>query len=124
MFLFSRTLLLTGPPAESGAYAADVRQYVADVTGRDLALWAVSFGAPLGTMVFSMRVGGIADLQSLGAQLLADAEYHKRLAAGRDFVTTPAVDMLARPLLGDLDGDAPPVGSVATVTTATMAGGT
>ncbi len=123
MYLFSRVLTLAGPPAESVAYAVDMRQYVADTTGRDIALWSAAFGAPVGTVAYAMRVADLPDLQSLTTSLLADAEYHKRLAAGQAFVGAPAVDNLARPMLGELGDGSPPVGSVATLTTATMAAG-
>jgi hypothetical protein len=123
MYLFSRAVLLAGPPAQSGAYAIDMRQYVADVTGRDIALWSAVFGAPLGSMAYAMRVSGLADLQSVSAPLLADPGYHERIAAGQQFSGGPAVDNLAQPMLGELGEESPPVGSVATLTTATMAGG-
>ena len=41
---------LVGPPRETMAYATDMRSYVADKTGRDIALWSPMFGAPIGTL--------------------------------------------------------------------------
>lgn len=122
MQLFTRTVALVGPPAESTAYAVEMRQYVADLTGRDIALWAAAFGAPLGTMTYATRVEGLADLQSMSAPLLADAEYHKRLAAGQQFTGGPAVDNMMQPVGAELGAESPPVGAVAVVTTAVMSG--
>jgi hypothetical protein len=123
MYLFSRSVMLAGPPAASGAHAVELCQYVTKVMGRDVALWSAGFGAPLGAMVYAMRVEGLADLEAAAAPLLADPGYHERLATGQQFNGGPAHDSLAQPLFGELGDASPPVGSVATVTTATMAGG-
>jgi hypothetical protein len=121
MYLFTRNVFHAGPPAEYTANAIEMRQFVADRTGRDIALWNVGFGAPAGSMTYSMRVDGLADLDALAAQLGADTEYHARLAAGAAFVGGPVVDHLSQAIHGEL-GDAPPVGSVALVTTAVIGG--
>jgi hypothetical protein len=104
------------------AFATGMRELVSDRAGRELALWSVSFGAPIGTLIYSARVEGLADLQSIGATLMGDAEYHAKLASGRDLGTAPPVDGLSTPIHGEL-GAVPPVGSVAVVTTASMANG-
>jgi hypothetical protein len=123
MYLFSRAATLAGPPAASTAFAVEMRQYVADFTGREIALWSAGFGAPVGTVSWTMRLEGLADLQSLSEPLLADPGYHERLAAGQQFESGPATDNLAQPVLGELGDTAPPVGSVAVVTTATLNAG-
>ena len=123
MYLFTRSVMLAGPPAASTAHAIELCQYASKTMGRDIALWSAGFGAPLGAMVYAMRVEGLADLESAAAPLVADAEYHERLAAGQQFHGGPAQDSLAQPLFGELGDGSPPVGSVANVTTATMAGG-
>ena len=121
MYLFTRNVLHVGPPADYVANAVGMRQFVADRTGRDIALWNVGFGAPVGAMSYTMRVDGLADLDALGAQLGADADYHARLAAGAAYVGGPIDDHLAQPIVGELGGS-PPVGSVAVVTTAVIGG--
>jgi len=122
MQLFTRTISLAGPFDEMMAFAAGMRELVSDRSGREIALWSVSFGAPIGTLIYSARVEGIADLQAIGATLMGDAEYHAKLAAGRHLGTAPPVDGLATPIHGEL-GAVPPVGSVGVVTTATIANG-
>jgi hypothetical protein len=122
MQLFSRRVLLAGPPAEIMAYAAGMRAFVSEKTGREVALWSAGFGAPLGTMLYTARVEGLADLAAMTAGLLSDPEYQARLEEGRGFTAAPAEDSLAQPIHGEL-GDPPPVGAVATVTSAVIKGG-
>jgi hypothetical protein len=123
MQLFSRRVVLAGPPSEMLAYATDIRSHVSEVSGRELALWSVGFGAPLGTMMFAMRVEGVADFQEVSARVLADQEYHAKLAAGTAFIGGPSEDSLLQPLNIELPEDHPPVGSVAALTSAVMANG-
>jgi hypothetical protein len=121
MYLFTRVVHLAGPPAQTVPWATEMRDHAASVTGRDIALWAALFGAPVGSFAYTMRVSGLADLDAVGQTLAGDAEYHAKLAAGAALAGAPAEDSLARPLHGEL-GDPPPVGAVATVTSASMAG--
>ncbi len=122
MRLFTRTVHLAGPPLDIAAYAAEMRSYVSDKTGVEISLWNVQFGAPLGTMVYSARVDGLAQLAEINNTLMADAKYHEMLAKGADYVGGPAEDALGEPLHGG-EGDAPPVGTVITATRAVIAGG-
>ena len=121
MQLFTRALTLAGPPSSTVPWATDMTQYVSAATGREVGLWAGSFGVPIGSVFFSMRVAGLADLDAVTQTLLADPAYHERIAAGAELVAGPAQDSLATPLYGEL-GDPPPVGAVATITEATMSG--
>ena len=123
MKLFSRRVHLVGPPAETMAYATDICAYVNDKIGREVALWSAVFGAPLGSMIFTMRVEGVADLAAAAEGLLADPEYHAKLAAGAAFAGAPAEDTIGTPIRGELGGEAPPVGTYAAVTTAQIANG-
>ena len=123
MKLFSRRVHLVGPPAETVAYATDMCAYVNDKIGREVALWAAVFGAPLGSMIYTMRVEGVADLAAASEGLLADPDYHAKLAAGAAFAGAPAEDSIGTPIRGELGGEAPPVGTYAAVTTAQIANG-
>jgi len=122
MQLFSRQIQLSGPLAEISAYAIDMQAHVSAVGGREIALWSTVFGAPQGTMTYAVRVEGIADLQALSAQILADADYHAKVAKGADYVVGNAEDRLFQPLSAEM-GDPPPVGSIALVTSAVVANG-
>lgn len=123
MKLFSRRIQLVGPPAETMAYATDMCAYVNDKVGREVALWSAVFGAPLGSMMFAMRVEGVADLAAVSEGLLADPEYHARIAAGAAFSGAPAEDAIGTPIRGELGDQHPPVGTYASVTTAQIANG-
>ncbi len=122
MDLFSRSVLLTGAPAEYMTYAADMRSYVSDKVGQEIALWSVAFGAPRGTMTYTARVDGLAGVHAMNTTLLGDADYMAKLGAGAAMGGGMAEDTLLQPLHGEL-GDPPPVGSVATVTTAVVGNG-
>jgi hypothetical protein len=122
MDLFSRSVLLTGAPAEYMTYAADMRSYVSDKLGQEIALWSVAFGAPRGTVTYTARVDGLAGVHAMNTTLLGDADYMAKLGAGAAMGGGMAEDTLLQPLHGEM-GDPPPVGSVATVTTAVINNG-
>lgn len=122
MHMFSRRVVMSGLPADYLAYATDMRSFVSQKTGTEVSLWAMGFGAPAGTMVFSARVEGVAGVQAIQAKLADDAEYAAKLAAGAAMIAAPSEDSLAQPIHGEVS-EAPPVGSVATVTSATIANG-
>lgn len=122
MQLFTRQVMTGGPPGAAIAWAIDMAGEATAKMGTEVALWSAGFGAPIGSMAFTVRVEGIADLTTRAASLADDADYNAKLAAGDDFMLAPPTDSLASPLHGDL-GDAPPVGSYAVVTNAQIANG-
>ena len=122
MDLFSRNVLLTGAPGAYMAYATEMRTYVSDKLGQEIALWSVGFGAPRGAMTYTARVDGLAGVQAMNATLADDADYMAKLATGATMGGGAAEDSLMQPLHGEM-GDPPPVGSVATVTTAVVGNG-
>lgn len=120
MQLFTRQLMTVGTSAVD--WATNIRAAASSGMGTEIALWAVGFGAPIGTLAFTARVDGIADLATKAAPLADDAAYADLLAAGADLMAGPPIDSLATPVHGEL-GDPPPVGSYASVTNATIANG-
>jgi hypothetical protein len=122
MDLFSRTVTMVGPPADIMAYATDMTAFVSDAVGQEVALWQMGFGAPAGTVGWTARVEGLAGVSTMQATLMANADYHTKLAAGRDFLAGPATDALGTVIHGEL-GDPPPVGSVAAITSAVIGNG-
>ena len=123
MHLFSRNVQFNGPTSEVMAHAASLRAYVAEKSGLDVGLWSVVFGAPVGTCTYSARVDGLAGVQAMAMSLAGDAKWEALLAKGADWYTGAPSDALASPLHGSLDGGSPPLGSVAQVTSAVVAGG-
>lgn len=122
MQLFSRRVLLVGPPSETVPYATEMREFVSEAIGREVALWAANFGAPVGTMLYTMRVDGVADLADATSGLMENEEYQRRLADHAHLNGAPAEDSLGTPIFGEL-GDHPPVGSYAQVVSAVIANG-
>lgn len=123
MAMFSRTVHMSGPVAEVGAHMLALRSRVSDRLGSEVALWNVLFGAPAGTFAFTTRVDGIAGVQAMGASLAGDAEFAALVAKGAVWSTGAPVDQLRESLSGESTAGSPPVGSVATLTTAVMNGG-
>lgn len=122
MFLFSRQAVLSGPPAETMAWASEIRAYASDKLGTEIALWSAGFGAPVGSVGWAMRVAGLAEVAANGQTLLSDGGYLELIAKGADYFEAPAEDSLMQPVHGELGEASPPVGSVAAITTASMSG--
>jgi hypothetical protein len=123
MKLFSRRVQMSGPPAEIMQYSTEMCAYVTEKVGREVALWNGLFGGPIGTMLYATRVEGIADLRSATEGLLADPEYHAKIAAAADLIAAPSEDSLGTAIHGEIGDQSPPVGSYAAVTTAQIATG-
>lgn len=113
---------MAGDPAAYMSYATEMRSYVSGKIGQEVSLWAAAFGAPRGALVYSARVDGLAGVEAMNAKLAGDADYLAKVAGAASMTAAPAEDSLARPLHGEA-GDPPPVGSVATVTTAVIGNG-
>ncbi len=124
MHLFSRAVHMVGEPAETMAYAADMRSYVSDLAGQEVALWSGAFGVPLGSMMYTARVEGMAGFMAMSGAVTSDEGYHAKLAEGAAYRSgTPAQDQLGEPIYGELGGTPPPVGSIATITSAQITTG-
>ena len=123
MAMFSRSIQMTGPPAEVGAHVLALRAHASSRLGSEVAVWNVLFGAPLGTFTFTTAVDGIAGVLAMGASLAGDAEFAALVAKGAAWTTGAPVDQLREALNGVNPAGPPPVGAVAIVTTASMNGG-
>ena len=120
MQLFSRTAVLTGEPTKAMAWAVKIGEYVTQKTGRPVATWAGQFGVPIGTVVWSSFVVGLADFQAAFGGLLGDPGYLALGAEGAAFNTTPHVAMMRQVIVGGptAEGTPPGIGAVTTATTA------
>jgi hypothetical protein len=123
MYLFSRTVTLGGLPRASSAWAVEITSYVNDHTDKDVTLWSSTFGMPLGTLTWATWVDSLAEIQASFGGLLEDDGYESLLARGAEFTTAPGADMLREVVYGELGDQAPPIGAVSTMTTATIANG-
>ena len=125
MYLFSRTVLLTGPPAESGAFAdrhASVRRR------RDRSRHRPVVSGVRCPARFDDRTRCAIERSRRPAVGVGTAARRPRLprATRRRSCSSagaPAVDNLAQPMLGELGDESPPSGRSRSLTTATMAGG-
>ena len=122
MNLFSRTVVLQGSIADTTAAAADLRAYVSDKLGNEVGLWGAMLGAPLGSMSFTATVDGLAGAAAMNEILMADEGYHAKADTMRQYMVAPAETVMMSLIHGELGEGRPPVGAVATVTTAVAAG--
>lgn len=123
MDLFSRRVLMTGSPAEYTSWAIDMCEFVNGKIENPVSLWSVGFGAPVGTMVFSTWVDGLAGVQANFAALAADAEYMQKVSAAQSMVGAPSEDSLGQVIHGEPAGDRAGVGAAAVITSAVVANG-
>lgn len=118
MLLFSRVVTLTGSPRQAVPWAIGITEYVNANSALDVSLWSGNFGYPIGTVAWSAVVESQVALADGTAKLLVDDGYFDQLDNGRDFAAQPGQDFL-RELVHGQPGDPPPIGAVATITTAT-----
>jgi hypothetical protein len=122
MQLFTRSIATRGPQADVMAAAAASRDYVSKALGKDVALWSVLFGGPLGTFVYTTPVAGIADAYAMNTKLAADKKFLEVSGNFREYAVASPEDSLLEPLHGDFGTEAP-VGSAVTVTSACITNG-
>lgn len=118
MLLFSRVVTLTGSPRQAVPWAIGITGYVNANSDLDVSLWSANFGYPLGTVAWSAVVESEVALAEGTAKLLVDDGYFDQIDNGLDFAAEPGQDFL-RELVHGQPGDPPPIGAVATITTAT-----
>jgi hypothetical protein len=123
MLLFSRLGTLTGNPRQAMTWAAEINGYVNAHSDHDLTLWRADFGFPVGTVAWSTWVESQESMAAGFAALADDDGYFAMLDQGAEFLTTPAQDILRDAVHGGPGDTAPPLGAVAAVTTAVIAGG-
>jgi hypothetical protein len=96
MIIFQRGLTFLGPPDEVGAWSLEITQAVNERTPLDVSLWSISFGAPIGTMVWSAQVESLMALEAATDPLGADRTYLSLVQKARDWVREPGQDVLTR----------------------------
>jgi len=120
MYLFQRMATLRGGIQKPVGWAIEINQLVNEVGGVEVSLWSSLFGFPLGTVVWSARVESRAVLAEVTGKLMASDAYHSMVEKGQEFITTPGEDTLRQLIHAEsMSPTVPPVGSVATVITAT-----
>ena len=123
MYLFTRTLQLTGPVREATGWAVEVAAFVNAHGSNRVSLWTSNYGQPIGRVVWSTWVDSMADVTAMFASLGADDDYHALIGRGGEFIAAPAEDELRQAIYGGPRETPPPMGAVTTMTTAVMANG-
>ena len=122
MYLFTRRTRLLGGNGSAGIeWASKVCGSVHDVTGHEVQLWASVYGPGFGTVSWTAWVEDLAQLESIGDQLGADAGYAALVDGGAALTDGTVDDSLLQPLHGVPD-PAEPIQYVAGAE-AVMAGG-
>jgi hypothetical protein len=118
MLLFSRLVTTTGSPRRAVPWALGVTEYVNAHSDLDVSLWSGTFGYPVGTLAWSTTVESQVALAESTSSLLADDGYFDLIEQAQDMIPTPPQDILRELVFGE-PSDPPPIGAVATITTAT-----
>jgi hypothetical protein len=120
MYMYSRVVTLAGSPRKVLPWVIDITNYVNEHGTLPTSCWQATFGYPLGTVAWSTVAESQAALSAAMGALVMQDGFHDRLDAAADLVAGPGQDML-REIVYGTPSDPPPIGAVATVTTATAA---
>lgn len=124
MYLFQRMVTVQGGPRRALGWATEMTELVNATTDIGVSLWIGNFGFPVGTVAWSARVESRAHLSDVMGALMASEDYHDLVERGQEFISVPGNDKLLQLIHPQPPPDeAPPVGSVATLITATAAAG-
>lgn len=95
MYIFSRTAKIVGAKAaEATSFAVDIAGEVKSITGVNVNVYQVAFGAPMGTIVWSARFDTQAALAANSGTLAANASYVAKTAAAAELFEGDFVDRL------------------------------
>jgi hypothetical protein len=123
MYLFTRSRRVDpGEFMEAMEWTVNVTETVKRISGREVDAWTAFASPELGTIVWTMWVESMVDIETVADKLVAEPEYVKLLKKGNDYFEGPVTDGLASLIYGAPDPDAPRVNYVG-VATATAANG-
>jgi hypothetical protein len=105
MYIFSRsTIAALGREFEAIPAAVEVAQLVTKVTGHEVNVFTVRFGAPQGSVMWSARTESMVELQGITDKLMADTGYLEMLESMNGLFMAPAEDRLSRVLTAPIEG--------------------
>lgn len=122
MKMFTRDMVLNGPPVAVREWAVGIARAYEEVTGQELAVWTSLAGGTSGHHTWSMPVAGAATVTEAAQQALADDGYLAMIEEGRGFFVGQPHDTIYRAYTPVPEGRGEP-GNVAVVTSATAAAG-
>ncbi len=121
MYLFSRSsVAAVGKLAEALEPSVEIAEHVSSLVGSEVTVFMTRFGAPIGTISWSMRIEDFAHADANTEKLAADSAYLDKEHALAPMFMTPATDSFGRYLVDPGDGPRAPFYAV---TTATMRAG-
>ena len=101
MYLFSRsTIAALGRQFDAIPAALEVAEMVQRITARDVNVFTVRFGAPMGTIMWTTRAESLAEMQELTDKLMADAGYLEKVESMNGLFMAPAEDRFSRIITG------------------------
>ena len=122
MHLFTRQSQLAPEHILEGlAYAGEIAQYVSEKSGLEVVPWTAVYGAPVGSVAWSARVGSQAEMGAAQEALAADAGFVDRVKKHAHLFAGPPEDAIGQFIAVSGDGDTIP--QFASIVTAQCAGG-
>ena len=94
MYLFSRTVQLTGDPRNALPVAIGLTEMVNRKSDLQVSLWQTTLGAPVGTLGYSAFVQSHAELDAAMSSLVVDPEYLDQVAGAQQYLAGPPQDQL------------------------------
>jgi len=113
--------VLSGSPLKTTAAAMAVTEHINGLVDAEIGLWAGGPGFPVGTFAWTSRFENHVDLAEQLGRITADETADALVDTLRSMSAAPPADSIQQMVHGDADAPAPPVGTVASVTTATIA---
>ena len=122
MELFTRDMVLAGPPARVRQWAVEIADAFEAVTGRHVNTWTSVAGGISGHYSWGYQIDGSAELIEHSTTALGDDDYLAKLEEGRQYFDGQPRDTIYR-AFGQLGEDQTRVGNVAMITQATAKAG-
>ncbi len=110
MYLFTRRRRIDpGHVVDAMGWTTEITASVGEITGRDVSAWTVFASPELGTVVWSMWVEHLTELEVAGDTLAGNAGYMKLVEKGAGHFDGPLEDSLSTLIHGapDLEGGPP-----------------
>jgi hypothetical protein len=97
MYIFSRsTVAALGRELDAIPASIEIGALASKIMGREVSVFAARFGAPQGSIMWSMRVESLADLQENTEKLMADSGYAEKAESMNGLFMTPLDDRFGR----------------------------
>ena len=96
MYIFRRAITVKPDRyLQASQFAVEIASKIKQITGTEVSVFDTRFGAPMGTLLWTVRVDSFADLDTFRGKLLADPGYLELLATGSEnFATLPEDAMM------------------------------